>query len=231
MINAIPNPIFFKDQHGIYRGCNRAFVKHILGIPRAKIIGQRPQDLNNLIPSELLAYSQYHEEKMRLKGGIHSFETEVLCADSVRREFLFSITSVSNDDGQEIGIIGVMLDITEQNRRVQKRLGKEKPQDIIEMTSVARQEINQPLQTILEYSKILLAAPPKHVFISYVRENQKQVDRLCQDLERHGINVWLDRKNIKPGARWKDAIREAIRHGDFFIACFSNEYTSKGKPT
>ncbi|MGD8286657.1 MAG: HEAT repeat domain-containing protein [Desulfobacterales bacterium] len=67
----------------------------------------------------------------------------------------------------------------------------------------------------------------RHVFISYVRENQEQVDRLCQELEQHGVKVWLDRKSIKPGARWKDAIREAIRHGDFFIACFSEEYTSK----
>jgi len=70
---------------------------------------------------------------------------------------------------------------------------------------------------------------PRHVFISYVRENQEQVDRLYQDLERHGVNVWLDRKSIKPGARWKDAIREAIRYGDFFIACFSKEYASREK--
>lgn len=70
---------------------------------------------------------------------------------------------------------------------------------------------------------------PRHVFISYVRENQEQVDRLCQELEQHGVKVWLDRKDIKPGARWKDAIREAIRKGDFFIACFSEEYTSKTK--
>jgi hypothetical protein len=70
---------------------------------------------------------------------------------------------------------------------------------------------------------------PHHVFISYVRENQEQVNRLCQDLETHGVNVWLDRHSIKPGARWKSAIQEAIRKGNFFIACFSDEYTSKSK--
>ena len=67
---------------------------------------------------------------------------------------------------------------------------------------------------------------PRHVFISYVRENQKQVDRLCHDLESHGVNVWLDRNDIKPGARWKNAIRKAIRQDDFFIACFLDEYPS-----
>ena len=47
---------------------------------------------------------------------------------------------------------------------------------------------------------------PRHVFICDVRENQDQVDRRCHDLESHGINVWLDRNDIKPGARWKNAI-------------------------
>jgi len=70
---------------------------------------------------------------------------------------------------------------------------------------------------------------PKHVFISYVRENQTKVDRLCQELESHGVKVWLDRHSIKPGDRWKDAIRKAIKEGAFFIACFSNEYVSKTK--
>ena len=54
---------------------------------------------------------------------------------------------------------------------------------------------------------------PRHVFISYVRENKEQVDRLCQDLETHGVKVWLDRNDIKPGALWKDAI--PLRDSDY----------------
>jgi hypothetical protein len=58
----------------------------------------------------------------------------------------------------------------------------------------------------------------RYVFISNVRENQEQDYRLCQNLENHGVEIWLGQASIKPGARWKDAIREAIRHGDFFVA-------------
>ena len=47
---------------------------------------------------------------------------------------------------------------------------------------------------------------PRHVFISYVRENQKQVNRLCHELESHGVNVCLARNGIKPGTCWKNAI-------------------------
>ena len=66
-----------------------------------------------------------------------------------------------------------------------------------------------------------------HVFISYVNEDRKEVDRLCDDLTRQGVKVWLDRRDIEPGMRWRDAIREAIQQGDFFIACFSKAYSSR----
>ena len=69
----------------------------------------------------------------------------------------------------------------------------------------------------------------RHVFISYVRENEKAVSRLYHDLTSHGIDVWLDRNKIDPGVRWKKAIRQAIQSGAFFIACFSSEYNERDK--
>ncbi len=66
-----------------------------------------------------------------------------------------------------------------------------------------------------------------HAFISYVRENSDIVDRLSSELMKHGITVWLDRSDIKPGRRWKDAINEAIQEGAFFIACYSKELNEK----
>ena len=66
-------------------------------------------------------------------------------------------------------------------------------------------------------------------FISYVRENIEMVDRLCQELKSHGIEVWLDRNDIDPGLRWKQEIRRAIQDGAFFIACFSQEYNERDK--
>lgn len=64
----------------------------------------------------------------------------------------------------------------------------------------------------------------KRVFISYVKENDDQVDILCKELTKHGVSTWRDRDQLNPGERWKDAIRQAIQNGEFFIACFSKEY-------
>jgi hypothetical protein len=43
------------------------------------------------------------------------------------------------------------------------------------------------------------------------------------------VTVWLDRNDIEPGARWRDAIRKAIRGGKFFMACFSKEYSERAR--
>ena len=69
----------------------------------------------------------------------------------------------------------------------------------------------------------------KHVFISYCHENKTIVDRLCQALASQDIHIWLDRDNIGPGTLWKQAIQQAIQHGDFFIACFSTEVNARSQ--
>lgn len=66
-----------------------------------------------------------------------------------------------------------------------------------------------------------------HVFISYVHENEPLVRMLISELNRHNIQVWVDKDNISPGTRWQDAIRNAIRDGDYFFACLSKEYEDK----
>ena len=67
------------------------------------------------------------------------------------------------------------------------------------------------------------------VFVSYIRENTKSVDSIYHALTSRSIKVWLDRNDIYPGVRWKQAIRQAIHAGSFFIACFSKEYHERSE--
>lgn len=68
---------------------------------------------------------------------------------------------------------------------------------------------------------------PARVFVSYVREDGAAVHPLAAQLRAAGIEVWLDRDNLEVGLRWKDAIREAIRGGDYFLAFFSPAYADR----
>ena len=181
LINTIPNPIYFKDEYGIYRGCNQAFAKQVLGISRAEIIGRRSQDLNDQIPPELAALYQQNERKMLLKGGIQSFEAEVPCSGGLLREFLFSIAAVNNDDGRTIGSVGVMLDLTGKNRAARDRCQKEKLQGVLETAGAVCHEMNQPLQTILGYTELTLSdiTPENPAYLSLTKIS-RQIDRMIE---------------------------------------------------
>jgi len=180
LINTIPNPIYFKDEDGLYRGCNKSFAEHILGISRAEIIGRRSQDLTAQIPSELAACYQRNECKMRMKGGVHSFEVEVPCHGGIRREFLFSIAPVIDDDGRGIGSVGVMLDLTEKNRAARDRIQKEKLQGVLETAGAVCHEMNQPLQAIMGYTEILLTntSPKNPAYLNLTKISQ-QINRMA----------------------------------------------------
>jgi hypothetical protein len=52
-------------------------------------------------------------------------------------------------------------------------------------------------------------------------------DRLAAALRGSGFDVWLDRTHLLPGMRWQAEIRSAIQAGDYFITCFSPQYTGK----
>jgi len=69
----------------------------------------------------------------------------------------------------------------------------------------------------------------KKVFVSYVSDNAAEVNKICGAFKKNGINYWLDRDQIEPGKIWKQAIREAINKGAFFLACFSSEYQKRSK--
>jgi hypothetical protein len=68
-----------------------------------------------------------------------------------------------------------------------------------------------------------------HVFISYVRDDQKLVDRLVSELEGKGVNVWRDQEQLKAGQRWKSVIAAAIEEATHFVACFSSAYQQRDR--
>jgi hypothetical protein len=68
-----------------------------------------------------------------------------------------------------------------------------------------------------------------HAFISYVREDSRDVDRLQQALEAAGVSVWRDTDRLWPGLYWQAEIRHAITDNALvFLACFSgNSFARK----
>jgi TIR domain-containing protein len=77
------------------------------------------------------------------------------------------------------------------------------------------------------YRFVTRSAPT--IFIAYVEEDVRVVERLCDELESHGFDPWFDRRKLLPGQNWPRSIEDAIETTDFVIACFSrNSVTKRG---
>ncbi len=112
LIDTIPNPIIYKDIHGLYQGCNKSFETHI-GLTREAIIGKTVYDI---YPQNLA--DKYYEMDSALfsEPGVQIFEYAILYADGTRHDVIFNKATYSNTDGSVAGLIGVMVDITERKK-------------------------------------------------------------------------------------------------------------------
>jgi CheY-like chemotaxis protein/DNA-binding XRE family transcriptional regulator len=110
--------------------------------------------------------------------------------------------------------------------------------DALGLVGSARDEFESGAREVEERSAGVNRAAPTyrsgqfvgHVFISYVREDADQVDRLQHRLEEAGIRVWRDTADLWPGEDWRTKIRQAILDDALvFIACFSRQSLARAR--
>ena len=180
IINAIPNPIYFRDGDGVFQGCNKAFARDILDLTRDHILGKRPRDLVDQVSVDLVDRLEGKATGPDRYHGHRSFEAEVPCADGSRREFLFTINILSPEEGRAAGSVGVMLDLTQKNRAARERAQREKFQGVLETAGGVCHEMNQPLQVISGYAEIMMSEMPSdHKMFRMARQVSEQVDRMA----------------------------------------------------
>jgi PAS domain S-box-containing protein len=184
LINTIPNPIYFKDARGVYLGCNRVFAKQILGLTRDRIIGARPEDLPDQIPTDLAAVYQEEELRMVEKAEFHTFESPVRCADGQRRDFLFSLAPVPDPQGGFGGSVAVLSDLTDKNRAAQDRIRKEKLEGVLETAGAVCHEFNQPLQALSGYTEIMAIQLAGRKAYDFIEKLTTQIERM-RDITDH----------------------------------------------
>lgn len=112
IINAMPVPVFYKDEFHIYQGCNQAFADY-LGLPSERIIGRSVYDV---APKTLADRYFVADQTLLDRGGIQRYEAPVRYADGSLRDIEFNKAVFRDPDGRVAGQVGVMLDVTERNR-------------------------------------------------------------------------------------------------------------------
>jgi PAS domain S-box-containing protein len=112
LIDAIPNPLFFKDTKGIYLGCNKSF-ESLLGLRKEQIVGKSVYDVS---PSHLA--DKYYEADMALlrQPGIQTYESSVVAMDGTEHEMIFYKATFRHPDGTLGGLVGTIIDISQRHR-------------------------------------------------------------------------------------------------------------------
>jgi hypothetical protein len=65
------------------------------------------------------------------------------------------------------------------------------------------------------------------VFLAYAQEDRARVRKLFRQLQRAGLESWMDCQKLLPGQKWPRAIEQTIEISDFFLGCFSKNSISK----
>ncbi len=112
LIDAIPNPIYYKDTRSIYLGCNKSF-EELHGFRKEEIIGQSAY---KLFPKDYAEKLQERDRALISRPGVQVHETSLLYADGVMRDVIINKATFSNLDGSVGGLVGVVIDITERKR-------------------------------------------------------------------------------------------------------------------
>ena len=111
LLDTVPNPIYIKDQDARFIGCNLAY-EQAFHATREALVGKTVHELPH-IPPEMreMVYERDHEI---LRTGKSAFSTERLPFWDGPRDVLFWINRFNLADGSVGGLVGAIVDVSEQ---------------------------------------------------------------------------------------------------------------------
>ena len=110
VIEAIPLPLYLKDESGLYLRVNRAFERFV-SCPREQILGRTIEDL--LEPEDARLHLAKDAELLAT-GGSQIYEASVHSRDGMRHETIYRKAALTRPDGSICGLLGTIIDITER---------------------------------------------------------------------------------------------------------------------
>ncbi|MGE5096202.1 MAG: CHASE domain-containing protein, partial [Betaproteobacteria bacterium] len=195
LIEAIPNPVFYKDTHGRYLGCNQAFEKY-MGFPRDEVIGKTVFDL---APTDTADRSQLYDAALLEQPGAQMYEAHVAnTRDGSHRDVLFNKATFYDASGTVAGLVGVIVDITQRKQlEAETREINERLRAVIQaapMAIVARDLSNvvRMWNPAAERMYGWTEAEVLNTRTSIVPVDLKEETRKLRELAEGGETIWIE---------------------------------------
>lgn len=112
IIDAIPLPIFYKNKQGLYIGCNKRFTE-MLNLNKEDIIGKTVYDIS---PERLANVYRSMDNRLLEENTIQNYVSKVKYSNNTYHDVMFHKNVYKNSKNEIDGIVGIMIDISEQNK-------------------------------------------------------------------------------------------------------------------
>ncbi len=173
LIDTIPSPVFHKDTHGVYQGCNAAWLA-LVGLSRDQVVGKTAFDI---APADVAR--RYHEADaaLLLSPGVQQYEYQVQHASGGMRDVMFSKATFTDERGEVAGIVGVMLDVTEQRRTEQQLRQSQKMEAVGRLAGGMAHDFNNILQALLSQAQALQLGATTPAMVEAFQEIEADIRR------------------------------------------------------
>ncbi|MDD1780386.1 response regulator [Enterovibrio sp. ZSDZ35] len=112
IINAIPNPTYFRDTEGTYIGVNDAFTD-FLGLFYVDVVDKTPVEL---FPEDVATMFTHKEQALLDNPGSQVYDIELKNANADVRNITVYEATYYGGGGEPLGIVGLFVDVTTQKR-------------------------------------------------------------------------------------------------------------------
>ncbi len=116
LIESISSPIFYKNRAGIYKRFNRSF-EEFLGLARDEIMDKGVYDI---APKELADVYYAADNELMESKGTQEYESLVETSSGEIRHVIFKKSAHVDDNGNVLGLVGLIQDVTEQRHAEQE---------------------------------------------------------------------------------------------------------------
>jgi PAS domain S-box-containing protein len=156
IIDAIPNPIFYRDINGVYQGCNHAFEAN-WGLSREEIVGKSSGDL---FPEQVAEMFQTLGGDHLSRPGALVYEAQLRYADGLTHEVIIYKSTYDDIKGNLAGVVGNIVDISPRKKAEAERDRlvvelQQKNKELEGIVYVASHDLRSPLVNIQGFSRKL----------------------------------------------------------------------------
>lgn len=216
LIEAFPNPIFFKGVDGRCLGVNKAWEAYF-GMPRAQFVGKTVHDLYPRNP-EIAEWLHAKDLELLERPGHQVFETVITKPDGQRRDVSYYKATFTSATGEIRGLIGTIVDISARKRIDRYRRMEDAVTRILADAETPSEALTKSMQIICgrlglacgnywrldESAQVLRSSEVWHIdapeVADYVKSNALRVieapdaQRSGSIAERRGLvfRAWLD---------------------------------------